>query len=169
MRVASFLGSRVWAEKNSPVRTVCACSVPYNLLRYTKPHEVCRLLPYERCLPLTTFCEDDDEGVTKIFAWRNCVRPFHKTLQHMTDTIFPIEVHWSPRTKQCKPLPLNRYCFWLQNRPQWVDTKWEPNFDSYSKKHSVLIVHWSASARLQTPRYIQVCDTMVCALYHMCT
>ena len=63
---------------------------------------------------------------------------------------------------------------------------------SVTMRHCILIVEWRRNgnliltatvrniqcrlftvicrrARLQTPRYIHLCDTMVCALYHMCT
>ena len=36
--------------------------IPLNLLRYTN----LQLLPYKRCLPLTTLSADDDEGVMKV-------------------------------------------------------------------------------------------------------
>ena len=70
-------------------------------------------------LPLTTLCVDDDEGVTKVLgsSLGGIVHAFvHSslTLWHVTDALFPFEVHWSPQTKQCK---LSKwYCFWLQNR-----------------------------------------------------
>ena len=60
--------SCVSEEKKSLVHTVWACSVPYNLLHYTNPCDACRLLSYERCLSLTIFCEDDDEGATKLLG-----------------------------------------------------------------------------------------------------
>jgi len=38
----------------------------------------------------------------------------------MTDTIFPFEVQRSPRTKQCRPLPSKRYCFFTSKQLVWV-------------------------------------------------
>ena len=59
-----FPNSHKWVEKKSLVHTVCAFSVPpellriwkipYNLLCYTNLCEAWWLLPYKRCLPLTT-------------------------------------------------------------------------------------------------------------------
>ena len=38
------------------------------MLRYTNIREARRLLPYKRCLPLTTLCVDDDEGAMKVLS-----------------------------------------------------------------------------------------------------
>ena len=38
------------------------------MLRYTNLREARRLLPYKRCLPLTTLCVDDGEGATKVLG-----------------------------------------------------------------------------------------------------
>ena len=56
---------------------------------------------------------------TQLFACKSYpqVCPFQLTLWHMNDAIFSFEVHRSPRTKQCRPLPSKRYCFRLQYRP----------------------------------------------------
>ena len=71
---------------------------------------------YKRCLPLTTLCVDDDNGATKVLSssLAGIVQMFihsSQMLQHVTDEIFPFEVHRSPQTKQCRPLPSKRYCF----------------------------------------------------------
>ena len=38
------------------------------MFRYTNLLEAHRLLPYKRCLPLTTLSADDDEGATKVLS-----------------------------------------------------------------------------------------------------
>ena len=50
----------------------------------------------------------DDEGVmkaTQLFTYRNCLHIDHfqlNTIEHMNDTKFPFEVHWSPQIKRCR-------------------------------------------------------------------
>ena len=38
------------------------------LLHYTNLSETCRLLPCERCLPLTVLCVSNDKGATKVIS-----------------------------------------------------------------------------------------------------
>ena len=38
------------------------------MLRYTNLREARQLLPYKRCLPLTTLCVGNDEGATKVLS-----------------------------------------------------------------------------------------------------
>ena len=78
MHLPSFPGSCAWAEKKSLVHTICAWSVRpgflgiwkllQNVLSYTNLCEAFRLLLYERCLPLTMLCVDNDKEVTKVLS-----------------------------------------------------------------------------------------------------
>ena len=85
MRVASFPGSSAWAEKKEPgahclrmlssprISGKLKISVIINLLHYTNLRKVCRLLPYKRCLLLTTLCVDDDEGTLRLHELSTCL------------------------------------------------------------------------------------------------
>ena len=65
-------------RKKSLVHTVCACLVPPGFLgiwkffvkpvHYTNLRETSRLSTLERCLPLTTLCVDNDEGLIKAIS-----------------------------------------------------------------------------------------------------
>ena len=50
------------------LRMLWIWKLPENLLRYTNLHEARQLLPYKRCLPLTTLSADDEEGATKVLS-----------------------------------------------------------------------------------------------------
>ena len=60
--IASFPGSCVWAERKEPGKHCL------RMLRYTNLHEARRLLPYKRCLPLTTLSADNDEGAMMVLS-----------------------------------------------------------------------------------------------------
>jgi len=87
-----------------------------NLLSYTNLRKVCCLLPYKRCLSLTTLCVDDDGAMSLMrvisSSLAGIVHVFvdsSGTLQHVTDAMSSFEVHQSLQTKQCRLLPSKRY------------------------------------------------------------
>ena len=84
-------------------------------IHYTNLHKASW---FERCLPLTTFCVDNDKGAIKAIAL--CLQEFPMCPSvpakcYVTDTIFPFEVYRSSWTRQCRQLLSEHYCFWLQN------------------------------------------------------
>ena len=68
------------------------------LLRYTNFRKGKLTSLIQKCLPLTTLCVYDDEGVTNIVSSslaRTVDALIHssKTLQYVTDAIFPFEIY----------------------------------------------------------------------------